>query len=116
MYDPIKIRLGAAHQARPPVPANNHIHLASTHFSVGALKDAWAYDDEDDDAGGDGDDPMGIPDAAKGRMSLGGSARHRSHGVEQRGNVTKVGVEVEVARDAEGPVEVSFSSPSARRR
>lgn len=50
----------------------------------------------------------GAADPTKGRMSLSGH-RHkgRESGVEKRGNVTKVGLEVEVYRDASGPVEVS---------
>lgn len=66
------------------------------------------YDDEDEDEDGSDDGMGGVTDPAKSRMSLGGH-RHkgRESGVEKRGNVTKVGLEVEVYRDASGPVEVS---------
>jgi dynactin-4 len=38
---------------------------------------------------------------------LGGSSRKRDHGVERKGNISKVGLEVEVLPDAVGVVEVS---------
>jgi dynactin-4 len=90
------------------VPANHHIFIPTAHFTVGALKDAWAYDEEDEDEGGSDDGLGGVADAVKGRMSL-GAHRHRGResGIEKRGNVTKVGLEVEVYKEASGPVEVS---------
>ncbi|BEI98088.1 hypothetical protein CcaverHIS631_0303870 [Cutaneotrichosporon cavernicola] len=106
LYDPIQIRLAPAHQPKLPVPANHHIFIPTAHFTVGALKDAWAYDEEDEDEGGSDDGLGGVVDGVKGRMGL-GAHRHRGRelGVEKRGNVTKVGLEVEVYKEATGPVE-----------
>jgi dynactin-4 len=76
------------------------------HFTVGASKDVWAYDDEEGSEEGAEDD-ITAGEAGKPRVSLlSGSLRNRS-GVEKRGNVTKVPVEVEVVPGAEGPVDVS---------
>lgn len=91
---------------------NHHLHIPVPHFTVGALKDAWAYDEDDELDGGDGDEVMGSVDTTTGhksRLSMGGGRQHnrRDAGVEKRGNVTKVGIEVEIALNAEGPVEVS---------
>ncbi|TXT11070.1 hypothetical protein VHUM_01821 [Vanrija humicola] len=111
LYDPIQIRLGTAHQARHAVPVSHHVHIPTAHFTVGALKEAWAYDDEDeDDTGAEADDSAADEARKSSRLSLGGSSlRHRSTrdvGVEKKGNVTKVGLEVEIRPGAEkGPVE-----------
>ncbi|KAL1410249.1 hypothetical protein Q8F55_004255 [Vanrija albida] len=111
LYDPIQIRLGTAHQARHAVPVNHHVHIPTAHFTVGALKEAWAYDDEDeDDTGAEADDSAADEARKSSRLSLGGSSlRHRSTrdvGVEKKANVTKVGLEVEVRPGADkGPVE-----------
>lgn len=110
LYDPIQIRLAPAHQKRPPVPVNHHIHIPVQHFTVGALKDAWAYDEDEGD-GGDVDDLLGASEATgghKSRMSLGGRHKGRDAGVEKRGNITKVSLEVEIDSEAEGRVEVSL--------
>lgn len=99
------------------------------HFTINALKDAWAYDEEEDEeeadfegteaseeatgsvatGSGSGSGTVGRKGA---RMSLlaGGSVRDkgkdRRDGVERKGNVSKVGVEVEVSPQARGLIEV----------
>lgn len=128
LYDPIQIRL-----TQPPVPkhappANCGVRIATPHFTCNAAKDAWAYyDDEDDDVeGGDGD---GSEDTAS--MTTGGSAglgagtmgrkkrpsvlaggggsslrdKRREPGVEKKGNISKVPIEVDIPETAGGDVE-----------
>lgn len=106
LYDPIQIRLSAPHQ-KHAVPPNHLIHIPTAHFTVGALKETFAYDDEDDDESGLEDEF----DDRK-RLSLTRSTRNQGSAsdVEKRGNVSKVGLELEVLPGAaEGPVEVRMS-------
>jgi dynactin-4 len=97
------------------------------HFTVNALKDAWAYDEEDDadhvseeaseevssTFSGPTKSSLSGPGTAgkRSRLSvlggLGGNSKKKDHGVERRGNISKVGLEVEILPDAVGPVEVS---------
>lgn len=108
LYDPIQIRLTTAHQARPPTPLQHHVHIHTSHFSVGALKE-WSYDDDDDEES-EADDALADEQgrSKQSRMTM-GSSRHRGRdtGVEMKGNVTKVGLDVEIGPSAEGPIEVS---------
>ncbi|EKD03528.1 hypothetical protein A1Q2_02111 [Trichosporon asahii var. asahii CBS 8904] len=102
LYDPIQIRLSAPYQ-KHSIPPNHLIHIPTAHFTVGALKETFAYDDEDDDDSG-GEDEF---DDRK-RLSLTRSTRAHpgASDVEKRGNVSKVGLELEVLPSAEeGPVE-----------
>jgi len=84
------------------------------------LKDAWAYDEDEEE-----DDVLGIEGSEV--ASEGGSSatrrfrasilasstlthrKIREGGVEKRGNVSKVGIEVEMLPNASGPVDVSLS-------
>lgn len=108
LYDPIQIRL-----TRPPLPKHAppekcEVRIATPHFTCNASKDAWAYDDEED---GDGsEDAAGTGTMRKGgRLGVlaGGSLRdkRREAGVEKRGNVSKVPIEVEISEQARGDVE-----------
>jgi dynactin-4 len=123
LYDPIQIRLTQSHTPRNGPQPNHHIHIPVQHFTVAALKDAWAYDDEEDEEGPDGSEAasegsnlVGTISSRRSRLSvLGGVAvgslrdkkDRRDAGIEKRGNVTKVGLEVEVLMGASGPIEVS---------
>jgi dynactin-4 len=95
------------------VPPNHSVFIPTAHFTVGASKDAWAYDDEEDDDSGADDDMVAADERGKPRMTmLGGSMRHRGGreaGIEKRGNVTKVAMEVEVLPGFTGPIEVSLT-------
>lgn len=95
------------------------------HFTVNALKDAWAYDDEEEEEHGSeeaSEEGSSVISGAtrstntgtlgkKPRLSvlgtLGGERKKRDHGVEKRGNMSKVGLEVEILPDAQGQVLVS---------
>lgn len=92
------------------MPPTQHVYIPNAHFTVGALKDVWAYDDEEDEhSGGDEDVASDDRGGHKGRSSMLSGSRHRGReaGLEKRGNVTKVGLEVEVVPGATGPIEVS---------
>jgi dynactin-4 len=134
LYDPIQIRLTHAHAKFSGHTIQNDnavIHIVTPHFTINALKDAWAYDEEEDEEEADFEGTEASEEASgsvatgsgsgsgtvgrKGaRMSLlaGGSVRdkgkERRDGVERKGNVSKVGVEVEVSPQARGLIEVSF--------
>lgn len=103
------------------------------HFTVHALKDAWAYDEEEEEEHGSeghseesssqfsGPTKSSISGpgtiSKKSRLSvLGGlgDRRKKDHGVKRRGNISKVGIEVEILPGAIGLVEVSESTQDLR--
>ena len=125
LYDVIQIRLTQAKSSQTP---DLHLYIPTQHFTVAALKDAWAYEDEDDldtlaqgseDASEEGSVASGVKAGSiskRSRMSaLGmGSTRDSKRekgkevGVEKKGNVSKVGLEVEIMPGAkQGIQEVS---------
>lgn len=138
LYDPIQIRLVPS-TAKDPYTTTS-IYVPVPHFTVNALKDAWAYDEdeEDEDHGGSEGASEGGSSTVSGttrsgpgtgtgtlskksRLSMlgalagaGGDKRSkRDHGVEKRGNMSKIGIEVEVLPDApsESPIVVCPSFP-----
>jgi dynactin-4 len=127
LFDPIQIRLTASSQRDPH--ATCVVFVPVPHFTVNALKDAWAYDEEEEEEHGseghseEGSSTFSGPTKSsisgpgtmgkKSRLSvLGGlgDRRKKDHGVERRGNISKVGIEVEILPGATGSVEVSTSS------
>jgi dynactin-4 len=99
------------------------------HFTVHALKDAWAYDEEEEeDHGSEGHSEEGSSTFSgptksstsgpgtigkKSRLSVlgglgGGDRKKKDHGVERKGNISKVGVELEVLPNASGLIEVRY--------
>lgn len=95
-----------------------------------ARKDTWAYDDDDDDDHAEeaSEESSSVISGAtrstntgsgtltlgkKSRLSVlgtlggGGDKKKRDHGVEKRGNMSKVGLEVEILPDSTGEVIVS---------
>jgi dynactin-4 len=131
LYDAIQVRLAQATTSLPPLAPQTHlIHIPTPHFVVNPLKDAWAYDEEDDYADMDGtevgasdDGSAAQPPSSRGTLGAGKRSRlsvlatssgglrekeKRKNGdVEKRGNCSKVGVEVEVLPGARGSVVVS---------
>lgn len=128
LYDPIQIRLTPSTQRDPHTSSS--VYIPVPHFTVNALKDAWAYDDDEEDdhcsedVSEEGSSTISSATRAtaatasgtlnkKSRLSvlgaLGGDKRKRDHGVEKRGNMSKVGLEVEILPDAVGEVLVSCS-------
>lgn len=122
----IQIRLTQPHPPKNAPPSNHHIHIPTQHFTVAPFKDAWAYDEEEEEddylpalEGSEGVSEEGSSSrgtlGTRSRKSLlmSGSVRDKKRGeggVEKRGNTSKVGLEVEVLPGTSGPVEVSFSS------
>jgi len=124
LFDPIQIRLTPSTQKDPH--AKSSVFVPVPHFTVHALKDAWAYDEEEEEEHGSeghseesssqfsGPTKSSISGpgtiSKKSRLSvLGGlgDRRKKDHGVERRGNNSKVGIEVEILPEATGLVEVS---------
>jgi dynactin-4 len=86
---------------RPPFA----VSLPQSAFPVAAFAEAWEYEDDEDMFGGE-DDEFGGRDRERG--AAGGKGK--TVGVlERRANVTVVGGEVVVGRDAKGPLKVSSS-------
>jgi len=75
-------------------------------FPVAAFAEAWEFEDDEDMFGGE-DDEFGGLDREKG--GTGGKGKTV---LERRANVTVVGGEVVVGRDAKGPVKVSCAVDS----
>ncbi|ORX36318.1 dynactin subunit 4 [Kockovaella imperatae] len=124
LYDPIQIRLTQPYPPKDAPPINHHVHIPTQHFTVSALKEAWAYDEDDED-----DDLPGLEGASEvpsdeGVSTVGGTLGRRNRistlgttssglrekrargetGVEKKANMTKVLLEVEVLPDAKGDV------------
>ena len=114
LYDPIQVKLsvqrmhvsnvapkegGSPEKARRPPFA---ISLPMSSFPVAAFAEAWEYED-DEDMFGDGDETVG-----RGKESD-AKTRNRTVGVlERRANVTLVGGEVVIGKEARGTVKVIF--------
>jgi len=88
---------------------------------VAALKDAWAYDDEEEDEDilpglegsegvSEGSSTLGTLGRKSRKSVLGaGSVRDKKRGevgVDKKGNVSKVGLEIEILPGGSGNVEV----------
>ncbi|WWD16685.1 hypothetical protein CI109_101115 [Kwoniella shandongensis] len=129
LYDPIQIRLTQPHGPKNAPEPNHLLYLPTQHFTINALKDAWAYDEEEaeeDPTFGAGGSEAGFSEegtvttgtgtgtgtlSKKSRMSIlvGGSTREKRSrgetGVEKKGNTSIVGLEVEILPEAKGKVE-----------
>ena len=116
LYDPIQVRLHVQ-RALPPTSPNAPpdaekarrppfaVTLPSTAFPIAAFAEAWEYDDDEDMFGIEDDDFDGRGGGA-GRDTRGKS---RTVGVlERRANVTVVGGEVMISKEARGDVKVGI--------
>ena len=119
LYDPIQVRLAVQRpvpppSAVPPAPAKSPekarrppfaVSLPQSTIPIAAFADAWELEDDEDMFGGE-DDEVGKVDRERG----GAGGKGKTVGVlERRANVTVVGGEVVVGRDAKGPVKVSVN-------
>ena len=126
LYDPIQVRLAVQRPVPPPsaasaasvpapAPAKSPekvtrrppfaVSLPQSAFPIAAFAEAWEYEDDEDMFGGE-DDEIGKLDRERERGGAGGKGK--TVGVlERRANVTVVGGEVVVGRDAKGPIKVS---------
>ncbi|KAK4685600.1 hypothetical protein P7C73_g4541, partial [Tremellales sp. Uapishka_1] len=109
LYDPIQIKLSPS-----PTPSAHTLHLSTPHFTVSPLKDAWAYDEEDEaeepDEEMDGMASFSRSSRLSSLMLGGGSGRERKSregDVEKKGNTSKVAFEVEIAAGIPGSVQAS---------
>ena len=116
LYDPIQVRLAVQRQVPPPSSSSAlaaspekaarrppfAVTLPQSAFPVAAFAEAWEYEDDEDMFGGE-DDEFGGLDRERG----GAGGKGKTVGVlERRANVTIVGGEAVVGRDARGPVKV----------
>jgi dynactin 4 len=123
LYDPIQVRLAVQRQVPPPSSSTQAgsqekspekarrppfaISLPQSAFPVAAFAEAWEYEDDEDMFGGEDNEFAGL-DRERGSGSGGGGGKGKTVGVvERRANVTVVGGEVVIGRDAKGPVKVS---------
>lgn len=126
LYDPIQVRLSvqrmhvtAATNSTAPEKARRTpfaVSLPTSSFPVAAFAEAWEYDDDDDMFGLE-DDELGLE---MGRTrDKDGKGKVKTVGVlEKRANVTVVGGEVVIGKEARGHVKVcayrSASEPLTR--
>lgn len=121
MYDPIQVRLtvqrvhasagppssgrASPEKARRPPFA---VSLPSSSFTIAAFAEAWEYeDDEDDDMFGlDDDDEFGIAGRVPGREKDSRGKVKMVGVLEKKANVTVVGGEVVIGKEARGNVKV----------
>jgi dynactin 4 len=113
LYDPIQVRLsvqrmhvsaaptdGGERARRPPFA----VSLPTSAFSIAAFAEAWEYDDDEDMFGLD-DDDLGL--GRRGGDDAGKKGKTKTVGVlEKRANVTVVGGEVVIGKEARGNVKV----------
>lgn len=130
LYDPIQVRLSVQRQAvntpssssadseakektrRPPFA----ITLPSSTFPIAAFAEAWEYEDDEDMFGVDEDEfdlDARSPGGALGRPQEGRTKSKAVGVLEKRANVTIVGGEVMIGKEAKGEVKVChpISSP-----
>ncbi|KAH8101435.1 dynactin p62 [Cristinia sonorae] len=113
LYDPIQVRLHVQ-RAVPPITvvpeggkaprAPFAVTLPSSAFPIAAYAEAWEYED-DEDMFGDEDDFEG----ARGLKDRDGRGKTRAVGVlERRANVTVVGGEIVLGKEAKGAVKFNM--------
>ena len=113
LYDPIQVRLSAPRIHVSTAPSKDQssektrrppyaVSLPSSAFAVAAFAEAWEYEDDEDMFGVDDGDQLG-----QGGRETDGRGKVRTVGVlERRANVTLVGGEVVIGKDARGEVKV----------
>ncbi|KAJ7284712.1 dynactin subunit 4 [Mycena rebaudengoi] len=123
LYDPIQVRLSVQRVHAPAVAASSSgraspektrrppfaVSLPTASFPIAAFAEAWEYeDDEDDDMFGlDDDDEFGVA----GRVGRDKDTRGKVKLVgvlEKKANVTVVGGEVVIGREAKGDVKFNM--------
>ncbi|WRT65526.1 uncharacterized protein IL334_002471 [Kwoniella shivajii] len=131
LYDPIQIRLTQPHTPRNAPTPKCTVNIPTPHFTINALKDAWAYDEEDENEdilmGGseaglseEGTTTTGTTTTANATGTLSKKSRFsilantgvgvsnkklREGGVEKKGNMSKVNLDVELSKEAKGKIE-----------
>lgn len=121
LYDPIQVRLSVQRMhvsasfdgtvpekaRRPPFA----VSLPTASFTVAAFAEAWEYEDDEDMFGVD-DDELGLGSPRKGGKDKDGRGKTKTVGVlERKANLTVIGGEVVIGKEARGNVKVR-SDPS----
>lgn len=114
LYDPVQVRLQVQRQAPPSSAAEGEVRrppfaisLPSTAFPIAAFAEAWEYEDDEDMLD---DDEFGLG----GREKDASGRKNKTVGVlERRANVTVVGGEALIGKDARGDLKVRFPTSAA---
>lgn len=123
LYDPIQVRLSVQRmhvsnvtpsaEGGPPEKARRPpfaVSLPTSSFPIAAFAEAWEYEDDEDMFGvedGDGDG-FRVGTTGRGGRENDGKGKTKTVGVlEKRANVTVVGGEVVIGKEARGAVKVS---------
>lgn len=130
LYDPIQVRL---HVQRSVPPSSSHhantaeggspekarrppfaVTLPSSAFPIAAYAEAWEYEDDEEMFGVDEDDfDGGVRSGGAGGRDH-GRGRTKTIGIlERRANVTVIGGEVAISKEARGNVKVLLPPVSA---
>lgn len=112
LYDPIQVRLKKAQMMQAPGADGDktrrppfQVNLPSSPFPVAAFAEAWEYEDDEEVMFGLEEDEGDLD--GMGRQQRDGRSKTRTLGVvEKRANVTVVGGEVILTKEARGRVKV----------
>ncbi|KAJ7183087.1 dynactin p62 family-domain-containing protein [Mycena filopes] len=121
LYDPIQVRLTVQRVHAPAAPSSGRaspekarrppfaVSLPSSSFPIAAFAEAWEYEDDEDDMFGlDDDDEFGIAGRIPGR-ERDSRGKLKTVGVlEKKANVTVVGGEVVIGKEARGNVKFNM--------
>ncbi|KAH7927811.1 hypothetical protein BV22DRAFT_1006265 [Leucogyrophana mollusca] len=118
LYDPIQVRLSvqrmhvtASTDSTAPEKARRTpfaVSLPTSSFPVAAFAEAWEYDDDEDMFGVE-DDELGLEPIGRGSKDRDGRGKVKTVGVlERRANVTVVGGEVVIGKEARGHVKFNM--------
>lgn len=124
LYDLIQVRLSvqrmhvaAASSSDGTVPEKARrppfaVSLPTTSFPVAAFAETWEYDEDEEDMFGVEDDELGLGPSSprKGGKDKDGRGKTKAVGVlEKKANLTVVGGEVVIGKEARGNVKVCLS-------
>jgi len=128
LYDPIQVRLSVQRMhvtaasstdgsspekaRRPPFV----VSLPTSTFPIAAFAEAWEYEDDEDMFGVDDEDDVAVGGGGAARVKeKEGRGKNKTVGVlEKRANVTVVGGEVVIGKEARGGVKVGASLLNSR--
>ncbi|KAJ7078654.1 dynactin p62 family-domain-containing protein [Mycena epipterygia] len=122
LYDPIQVRLTVQRVHAPTVPSSGRaspekarrppfaVSLPSSSFPIAAFAEAWEYEDDEDDEmfGLDDDDEFGIAGRVPGREKDSRGKVKMVGVLEKKANVTVVGGEVVIGKEARGNVKFNM--------
>ncbi|KAJ7143498.1 dynactin p62 family-domain-containing protein [Mycena crocata] len=122
LYDPIQVRLTVQRVHASGAPASGRaspekarrppfaVSLPSSSFPIAAFAEAWEYEDDEDDEmfGLDDDDEFGIAGRVAGREKDSRGKLKMVGVLEKKANVTVVGGEVVIGKEARGNVKFNM--------